>query len=371
MTLHIVKRDETLSSIARLHGTTAAALSVANQLGDASKLAVGQALLAPPYGAPGRGVLVCGCAQPGIGDAALYGAMPYLTYLTPAAYRPRRDGSLAEPADGALIRLAYASDVAPLLLLRNQKDGGGPDGALAHTLLTEEAAQAALIGNLAALLREKSYMGLQVDFEALQEADGPAYTAFLARLKERLAPGGYLLCAALRPQAGAGPKAADYAAVGTVCDLVVLKTYGQALAGPPQAPAPIGWVKEGLACAAAAIPGRKLLLGLANHGYNWAAPFDTERPPRLVPLAEAPRLACDNFADIRYDEEAQAPHFQYYDSNGTEHVVWFDDPRSLLARLKLVEDYGLGGVAYWNVDRLYRPGFLALAGLYQSEKVFD
>lgn len=370
MTLHIVKRDETLSSIARLHGTTAAALSVANQLGDASKLAVGQALLAPPYGAPGRSILVGGCARPGIGDAALYGALPYLTYLTPFAYRPRPDGGLAEPADGALIRLAYASDVAPLLMVSNEKDGGGPDGALARALLTEEAAQAALAKNLAALLPEKSYMGLMVDFEGLADADGPAYTAFLTRLKERLAPGGYLLCAALRPGDERAGAAVDAAAVGAVCDLVVLKAFQQAVAGP-QAPAPIGWVKGALERAVGAVPGRKLLLGLAGHGYNWALPFDAKRPPRPVPLAEAPRIACENFADIRYDEEAQAPYFQYYDSNGTEHVVWFDDPRSILARLELAETYGLGGVSYWSVDRLYRPGFLALAGQYHIEKVFD
>lgn len=377
MTLHIVKRDETLSSIARMYDTTAAALAAANQIGDGGKLAVGQALLVPPYGAPGRSILVNGYALPGIPDMALYGALPYLTFLTPFAYRARADGSLSDLADSALIRQAYANDVAPMMAVSNQKEGGGFDGDIGHVLLTDMAVQETLIQNLLAVLSEKSYMALNVDFEYLPETDGPAYAAFLARLKQRLAPGGYLLSAALAPKTGPEQRgtlytAHDYAAIGAICDLVILMTYEWGYTyGPPQAVAPIGPVEQVLAYAVSVMPSRKILMGMPNYGYNWTLPYERSRPARTVALADAPRLAYENFADIRYDQEAQAPYFQFYDSNGAEHIVWFDDPRSIMARLALVETYDLGGVSYWNIDRLYRPGFLVLSSMFRIERMFD
>lgn len=360
-----------------MYDTTAAALAAANQIGDGGKLAVGQALLVPPYGAPGRSILVNGYALPGIPDMALYGALPYLTFLTPFAYRARADGSLSDLADSALIRQAYANDVAPMMAVSNQKEGGGFDGDIGHVLLTDMAVQETLIQNLLAVLSEKSYMALNVDFEYLPETDGPAYAAFLARLKQRLAPGGYLLSAALAPKTGPEQRgtlytAHDYAAIGAICDLVILMTYEWGYTyGPPQAVAPIGPVEQVLAYAVSVMPSRKILMGMPNYGYNWTLPYERSRPARTVALADAPRLAYENFADIRYDQEAQAPYFQFYDSNGAEHIVWFDDPRSIMARLALVETYDLGGVSYWNIDRLYRPGFLVLSSMFRIERMFD
>ncbi|MEA5060142.1 MAG: glycosyl hydrolase family 18 protein [Candidatus Pelethousia sp.] len=377
MTLHIVKRDETLSSIARMYDTTVASLTAANQIGDGGKLAVGQALVVPPYGAPSRSILVNGYALPGIGDAALYGALPYLSYLTPFAYRARADGSLSDLADSAMIRQAYANDVAPIMAVSNQKEGGGFDGSIGHALLTDMAAQEALIQNMLRILSSKNYMGLNVDFEYLPQQDGPAYADFLRRLKRRLAPGGYQLSAALAPktgpeQTGTLYTAHDYAAIGEICDLVILMTYEWGYTyGPPQAVAPIEQVEKVLTYAVSVMPSRKILMGMPNYGYNWTLPYETGRPARTVALADAPRLAYENFADIRYDQKAQAPFFQFYDSNGAEHIVWFDDARSILARLTLVQTYDLGGVSYWNIDRLYRPGFLVLSSMFRIEKMFD
>ena len=377
MTLHIVKQGDTLSSIARMHDTTASALAAANQLADGNKLPVGQALIVPPYGAPSRSITVNGYALPGISDTALYGALPYLTYLTPFAYRARADGSLSELQDSSLIRQAYANDVASMMAVSNQKDDGGFDTAIGHAILTDMAAQGRLIQNVLTTLEQNSYMALNVDFEYLPETDAQAYADFLARLRQRLMPGGYLLSAALAPKTGPEQTgllytAHDYEAIGAICDFVILMTYEWGYTyGPPQAVAPIGPVRQVLEYATSVMPSRKVLMGMPNYGYNWTLPFDRSRPARSVALADAPRLAYDSLADIRFDQESMAPYFQFYDSNGTEHIVWFDDPRSIMARLELVNTYNLGGVSYWTINRLYRPGFIILSSMFYIDKVFD
>ena len=52
-----------------------------------------------------------------------------------------------------------------------------------------------------------------------------------------------------------------------------------------------------------------------------------------------------------YDETAQAPFFNYTDEMGRAHTVWFEDVRSISARLELIEQYNLRGALYWNLNR--------------------
>jgi spore germination protein len=54
-------------------------------------------------------------------------------------------------------------------------------------------------------------------------------------------------------------------------------------------------------------------------------------------------------SQIYYDEMAASPWFRYLDKNGTRHEVWFEDPRSLLAKFRLVKEYGLRGLGCWHL----------------------
>ena len=75
-------------------------------------------------------------------------------------------------------------------------------------------------------------------------------------------------------------------------------------------------------------------------------------------------------AAIRFDEKAAAPWFNYVDAEGRTHVVWFEDARSVQARLRLVEEYGLAGVSIWTVNQLNRPLLKVLESVFSVEKWF-
>ena len=78
----------------------------------------------------------------------------------------------------------------------------------------------------------------------------------------------------------------------------------------------------------------------------------------------AVELAARNNVAIRSDERAQAPWFRYVDGNGREHEVWFEDARSIRAKLDLAREYGLYGVGYWNLMRPFPQNWLVLNALY-------
>ncbi|NLJ90917.1 MAG: glycoside hydrolase, partial [Clostridiales bacterium] len=48
---------------------------------------------------------------------------------------------------------------------------------------------------------------------------------------------------------------------------------------------------------------------------------------------EAIARAAQYGVTIEFDEIAQAPYYYYTNEQGVEHVVWFDDARSMNAKL--------------------------------------
>jgi len=62
---------------------------------------------------------------------------------------------------------------------------------------------------------------------------------------------------------------------------------------------------------------------------------------------EAAKLAAKVGAQVQFDEVSKAPYFIYYDANGKQHQVWFEDARSIQEKLNLYTEYGFDGVAYW------------------------
>ena len=77
---------------------------------------------------------------------------------------------------------------------------------------------------------------------------------------------------------------------------------------------------------------------------------------------EAIDLARTVGVAIQYDEQAQTPWFRYTE-DGTQREVWFEDARSLRAKLRLAVQFGLRGVGFWNLSRPFRQGWTVLSAL--------
>lgn len=79
------------------------------------------------------------------------------------------------------------------------------------------------------------------------------------------------------------------------------------------------------------------------------------------------QLAVNVGAEIRFDEQAETPWFAYTDGESRAHEVWFEDARSSLAKYRLVTEYGLCGIGYWNFMRPFTAGFALLNAVFRLE----
>ena len=373
---HVVSPGESLYTIARNYDTTVAALLSANpQITDPAFISPGQVVTIPLTDEQLGSMLVNGYAFPNINRNTLRSTQAFLSYLSIFAYQVRPDGSLSTIPDQELVNTARQAGVAPMMVITNIKEGASFNSDLAHTILTDQTVQNNLIDNIERTLKEKQYTGLDVDFEYVYPNDRENYNQFLRKLAARLRPQGYTLTTALAPktsgnQTGLLYQAHDYPAHGQIVDHVILMTYEWGYTyGPAQAVSPIDQVERVLQYAVSVIPSQKILMGMPNYGYDWTLPFVQGSAARSITNVEAVNLAARVGAEIQYDEKAQAPFFRYYDSNRRQHEVWFDDARSIEARLRLVRKYNLGGVSYWTINSYFPQNWLVLQSLYQVKKV--
>lgn len=130
--------------------------------------------------------------------------------------------------------------------------------------------------------------------------------------------------------------------------------------GPPMAVAPLNMVRRVVDYAVTEINPAKINLGVPNYGYDWPLPFVRgETEARTIGNVEAVQIAIQNGAEIRFDDVARSPYFEYLDESGTEHVVWFEDARSIRDKYALLPEYGLKGIGVWQIMRWFRGMWLA------------
>ena len=371
---HTVRRGETLYSIARSYGVSLQSLIAANPgITDPNRIYPGQTVVIPGGNGTGGEIVVNGYITDAT-DETLRATLPYLTFLSPFSYRADAQGNLTRTFS-ANTALSGEYRTANLLTVTNLRAQGGFSSDIAHAVFTDETVQNNLLRQMEALLDEGDYYGVNVDFEYVYPFDRQSYNQFLRRLTDRMHALGYIVVTALAPklsdeQQGLLYTAHDYAFHGATADYVVLMTYEWGYTyGPAMAVAPVNMVRRVLDYAVSVMNPGKILMGVPNYGYNWTLPFTQGSAARPLTNTGAVALAAQVRAAIQFDETAQSPFFRYYDGDGRQHEVWFEDARSLRAKYALVDEYGLAGVSFWNLNTLFKTIFIVLESMYSVEKV--
>ena len=373
---HTVQNGETMYTIARRYGVPLSTLTSANpQIRNPAMIQAGQTVIIPKAPQKLGTIYVNGYVYPNIDAQVLSKTLPHITYLSIFSYMVKPGGSLSTLNDTSIIQTARQAGVAPIMVVTNMVEGAGFNSDLAHGILIDMNIQNTLINNILAVLQEKNYYGVNIDFEYLYPEDRQNYNNFISRLVNTLRPLGYKVMVALAPklsatQQGLLYEAHDYPSMGALVDHVILMTYEWGyLRGPAMAVAPENQVRNVLDYATSVMPSEKILMGMPNYGYDWTLPFVQGSSARILTNNGAVSLAARVGQNIQYNTSSQAPYFNYFDGSGKKHEVWFDDARSIYARLLLVSIYNLGGVSYWTLNNYYAPNWVVLESMYNVRKV--
>jgi spore germination protein len=427
MTIHVVQTGDTLSSIAEQYGVTSEQIIIENELPNPDNLVVGQSIgirvpevvhtvvegdtlfsIAEQYDVtPNRilqnnprvavdeflstgeelvityegdqvedTIIINGYAYPFIDREVLRRTLPFLTYLSIFTYGFTPEGELVPIEDEELIAIADEFGVGPIMMLAPMNAEQAFDSGIAHAMFINPTGQTNLINNIVANMQAKGYVGLDIDFEFVLPEDKQNFLNFITAVNERLDTEGFITMVALAPKTsgemtGLLYEAHDYPTIGAVADYVLLMTYEWGYTyGPPMATAPLNNVRRVLTYGVSVIDPDKILMGIPNYAYDWPLPFVRgETAAESIGNQQAIERAVQYGVTIQFDELAQAPFYNYTTAEGVEHVVWFDDVRSMNAKFSLIPELGLTGAGVWQIMRFFPGLWLVVASRFGVTKV--
>lgn len=354
MKIWIARPGDTLPAAARRLGVDAKDLARLNQLEDPVRLTGGLALAVPEAERPPcRSLELSAVQEISSPAAALEELAPALSCLFPFC-RTAAEGLLSPPApeEERLLARARELGIPAMLTLANLDGEGNYSAALAHSLLGSESARRLLLENLLQALAGSGCAGLYLSFCCLHPFDRDNYNAFLRMAAPALHDRGLYLFTALAPKEDDSERsmqssAHDYAVHGACADRVILLAYDWGYAySAPQAVSPANRIRAVLDYAVGKLPPGKLSLAVSGRGYSWGLPWRLGDRAQALSHRAAVNLAVAAQAEIRQDRLTRSCCFRYTDPAGRQREVWFEDLRSLEARLELVEEYGLAGLCF-------------------------
>ncbi len=289
------------------------------------------------------------------------------------------------------------------------------DGKAIDRILSNTATRIALENEIAALVKQNGFDGIDIDFEAKLVNTRDNFSTFLKGLSQRI-PGKWLYCAiesraplserykpGAKIPADATDYANDYVQINKYCDRVEIMTYDQGTTdvtlnsarSAPYAPvADPGWVENVVALAAQNISKNKIIIGVPTYGYAYKVTqvngsFKYERlfafnPSYALQIASklniTPKRTSANEIGFIYDPaklSALAPtdsniaqtHIQnsatstivqnegsQVDTSRPFNYMTWSDAQAIADKVTLAHKLGVRGVAVFSVGGAEDPG---------------
>jgi peptidoglycan-N-acetylglucosamine deacetylase len=215
-------------------------------------------------------------------------------------------------------------------------------------MLANPAARTRLATELEAYADAEHQSGIVVDFESLPASSQKNFQAFMHDLALDLHAKNLKLMVGLP----AADWSYDYRYFASQADAIILMNYDFRWSSSDPGPiAPQDWFERNIANMVKLVPPEKLVMGIANYGYDW--PAKTKHDPH--PLAQSVTFqqgiitAVESGADITFDSDSFNPHYSYGDENNRVHTVWLTDGVTAYNQLRAAERAGVQGTALWRL----------------------
>jgi cellulose synthase/poly-beta-1,6-N-acetylglucosamine synthase-like glycosyltransferase/peptidoglycan/xylan/chitin deacetylase (PgdA/CDA1 family)/spore germination protein YaaH len=241
--------------------------------------------------------------------------------------------------------------------------------------MADPAARQRFRNELMEFLATDQYKGITLDIEAFPDESRGDFRTLVEELAGDLHAKGLKLYVAV-----AVNDKGDYAALANASDGLILMNYDQHYpGGEPGSVAGQDWFVQNLEDALKVAPKEKIIVAVANYGYDWAMKPGQKKgtPPEAVhnvSAQEAWTEASESETDINFDDDAMNPHFAYSDENNIRHDVWYLDGVTALNQMRAAHTLGIMTFALfrlgaedrslWSVwDKPYEAGAQAKLGV--------
>jgi len=198
-----------------------------------------------------------------------------------------------------------------------------------------------LITDILKQLNRLRFAGINIDLEDVKLKNPGALSSFQKELYERLHENNFLVTQNLSTYGSY-----NYKQLTDYNDYLFLKAYDQHSKDTKAGPiSDQKWIEEKVDKLARNIPAGKIVLDIADQGYDW----DNKDSAVEQTYQQALVTARESDAVVDFDNNTYGTHFQYYDDKNQIHNVHFVDAATNFNAIRFATEYGLAGTALWRL----------------------
>ncbi len=250
----------------------------------------------------------------------------------------------------------YSEDFAKEAKKRNQQIWGlcsnGFSPEQTRTVLTDVAVRKKLIEALFTKATAYHLDGINLDFENMYRDDKDIFSQFVQECNLYAKECGLILSAditKIEESSHFYSMCYDREALSRCTDYLMLMAYdqhpkGSDTAGPVAA---LNWTENALIGVLEQVPASQLLLGVPFYTRIWETAHGTVTDAPAASMAEVQKIISDKNLTTVWDEE-EKNHYAEYQEEDNIYKIWIEDGDSISARIDLIKQYNLSGIACWS-----------------------
>lgn len=258
------------------------------------------------------------------------------------------DGRLESIASEAYVEAAHAKGLEVWALVddftHRSDNGVDPKEILSYT-----AKRTQIIDALMSEAERCGFDGINVDFERVTGEAGEDYIQFIRELSVECRRRGLVLSVDNYVPTNYNAHY-EWKEQGVMADYVIIMGYDEHWAGCEEAGsvASLGYVEQGIQKMVQEVPANKVINALPLYTRIWTTAADGTVTSQAVGM----NAASDYLArrSIAYEwDETTGQNYADFTAEGSLVQVWLEDEQSIAAKISVMKNYGLGGVATWKL----------------------
>ena len=212
-----------------------------------------------------------------------------------------------------------------------------------------------LIEDIVEKCEEYNLDGINIDFENMYAEDKDMYSRFIIELTPRLKEKGKVLSVDVTAPDGADTWSMcfDRHVIGDVADYIIFMAYDQngTSSTKPGTTAGYNWVNLNLVkfLQTEEIEEEKLILAVPLYTRVWTTDSSGEIVGRSTVAMKDIESTIPAGVEKTWDDELKQNYVEYMDGNNKKQI-WIEDIDSLKAKISLIKENNLAGVAAWEKD---------------------
>ncbi len=279
--------------------------------------------------------------------------IPGVNVVSPAFFHLSEDGTLEEnigQSGESYIEWAHSNGYKVWPIFSNAEAGL----EVTSEVMNSYTARQKLIEEIIDASVKYDLDGINMDFENMKMEDKDLYSRFIIELTPRLKEIGLVSSVDVTAPDGAETWSMcfDRHVLGDVADYIIFMAYDQygASSQKPGTTAGYNWVELSLNkfLTTEEIPSEKIILAIPLYTRVWTTDETGSVTNRSIAMKDIDSTIPDG-VEKQWNDELKQNYVEYTDGSDTKQI-WIEDEDSLKAKLSLIKENNLGGVASWEKD---------------------